>query len=358
MTFIRNIWYVAAWNHEVGDTPIGRQVIGQPIVLWRGPDGRCVAMEDRCSHRRALLSMGRVEDGTLRCMYHGLKFDQDGRCVSVPATDRIPPNSTVTTYPLEERDGWLWMWLGDPALADPALIPKAFGLDGEWRMMSGVIDYDADYSLVNDNLTDLSHVDYTHETSIGAVSGACWSDKEPDIEVLANGLRISRWMVTRPEKSLRPNVPPGETYCSYQYILPGVFIMRTMMFALGTAQTVNFGDPGDLTPLFQQVDQQAITPVAEGRARYFYAAGGAKEVVSPEMLEGLTKLFLQAFNEDRVMIEAQQRNWNTLGADRALAYIPQDKAPYLFRRMIAQRLEKEARGLEATVQPPEAVPAQ
>ena len=105
-------------------------------------------------------------------MYHGLRFGADGVCVEVPGTTTIPPRLAARAFPVVERSSWIWVWPGDPAKADPALVPEAFGLDNpEWVMRSGGIDYDADYQLVNDNLCDLSHLDFVHETTLGWAIG-------------------------------------------------------------------------------------------------------------------------------------------------------------------------------------------
>ena len=128
MTFIRNLWYVAAWSHELeGAGPIGRVIIDEPVVLFRTPDGAVVALEDRCPHRHAPLSLGRVEGNRLRCMYHGLTFDSAGRCVAIPGGATIPPGTVARRFPVQERWSWIWVWTGDPAKADPDLIPQEIG---------------------------------------------------------------------------------------------------------------------------------------------------------------------------------------------------------------------------------------
>ena len=200
MSFIRNIWYVAAWSTELPDRkPIARTIIDEPIALYRKNDGTVVAMEDRCAHRHAPLSLGRVEEDDLRCMYHGLKFGPDGSCKLVPSSSIIPPNSKVRTFPAVERWSWIWVWLGDPLLADDSQIPAAWGLTNpEWTLQADALDYAADYQLINDNLCDLSHVDYTHETSLGAAIGVCWSDHPPKVTQLENGLQIDRWFENPP----------------------------------------------------------------------------------------------------------------------------------------------------------------
>ena len=77
--FLRNCWYVAAWAAEVGAAPLARTICGAPVALFRTGSGEAVALEDRCCHRNLPLSMGRVEGEALRCGYHGLLFDRDGR---------------------------------------------------------------------------------------------------------------------------------------------------------------------------------------------------------------------------------------------------------------------------------------
>src|SRR5271170_6886426 len=97
--FIRNCWYVAAWNHEVSaDALLARTLLGTPVVMWRSAAGEVVALEDRCCHRGAPLSRGRLEGEAVRCMYHGLKFDTHGTCIEIPAQERIPHGARVRTY--------------------------------------------------------------------------------------------------------------------------------------------------------------------------------------------------------------------------------------------------------------------
>jgi len=211
MPFIRNIWYVAAWSAEIEENkPLGRVVIGEPVVLWRGSDGKLIAMEDRCPHRHAPLSLGRVEDNTIKCMYHGLKFSKDGDCIDVPGSDIVPPNCTVQRFPLVEKDDWVWVWLGDPSLADEATIPEAFGIDNEKfiGLPGDHIKYAANYELVNDNLTDLSHLDFVHETTLGKMTGSIWSDDAPEVTKIDGGLRLERWM----SKHFNPEKTRGDTW--------------------------------------------------------------------------------------------------------------------------------------------------
>ena len=124
--WIRNAWYVAAWTHEIEPGRIhARTIIDQPLVLYRTADGAIVALEDRCPHRFAPLSMGRLEGDALRCMYHGLKFAPDGRCIEIPGQKLIPQSACVRRYPLQVVGSWVWVWMGEADKADAAAIPPS-----------------------------------------------------------------------------------------------------------------------------------------------------------------------------------------------------------------------------------------
>ena len=89
--FLKNCWYVAAWDHELIDgAKLARTILEKPVVLYRGESGRVVAMEDRCCHRGAPLSMGRIEGDCIRCMYHGMKFEPVGQVHPDPGPGRHP----------------------------------------------------------------------------------------------------------------------------------------------------------------------------------------------------------------------------------------------------------------------------
>ena len=120
--YLRNSWYVAAWDHEVGAGLFPVRMLGEAIVLFRNTKGKVVALEDACPHRKLPLSMGRIKGDTVECGYHGLTFDSTGACTRVPGVEKIPHVACVRSYPVEERYGLLWVWMGEAAKADPTLI--------------------------------------------------------------------------------------------------------------------------------------------------------------------------------------------------------------------------------------------
>ena len=133
--FLRNSWYVAAWNHELIDgRKLARTILERPVVIYRGASGKVVALDDRCCHRAAPLSMGRIEGDDIRCMYHGMKFEPGGKCIQIPGQDMIPPKLGVRSYPVVERYNLIWIWMGDIEKADPNLIVDYPPLaDPKWR---------------------------------------------------------------------------------------------------------------------------------------------------------------------------------------------------------------------------------
>ena len=337
--FIRNLWYVAAWSHELtAEAPIGRTLIGEPVALYRRSGGAVVALEDRCAHRFAPLSLGRVESDDLRCMYHGLLFGADGVCKQMPAR-ATPPRASVRTYPVVERWSWIWVWMGEPALADAALIPEAFGLDDpRWVTRASVMDYDASWELLNDNLCDLSHLDFSHETTLGGGSGVMWAPELPRITPREDGLVIERWWENAP---LAPGRPERfDTRNHYRYLLPGLFLMTTEWYPLGTAERSGYAAPKD-EPLSRRVEQQAVTPVSEKRSRYFYATGVSAEIAKPALLEGIFAIINAAFAEDKLIIEGQQRIWDLTPPEARKISTPHDEGPLAFRRLVAKRLADE-----------------
>ena len=337
MTFIRNLWYVAAWSHELqGAGPIGRVIIGEPIVLYRKPDGSVVALEDRCPHRHAALSLGRVEGDGLRCMYHGLTFAADGVCTGGPGPTIVPPGTAARAFPVIERWDWIWVWTGDPALADPGTIPEVHDPDdNDWVMRADAMDYAADYQLLHDNLCDLSHLDFTHETTLGAATGSKWANDEPKATALPDGVLTERWFENH--LFMQGQDQLVDSWKSYRFVLPGLFLMETSYFPVGTAAAGGFRPP-TARPIFRRREQQAVTPVGEKRSRYLYATGVESKDAPAANLSGRVDVIAAAFAEDKRMIEAQQRIWDLTSPERKKLFLPQDKAPSHFRKLIARRL--------------------
>lgn len=166
--FAWNHWYVAALTSEIGSRPLGRIILGEPVVLFRLPDGRSAALADRCPHRGYPLSLASLDGEHLVCGYHGFTFDCAGRCVAVPGQPHVPSKADVRSYPLVEQGAWTWIFMGDPALAEAVAVPSTPWLvEPGWAVLSGMAPIEARVELLIDNLLDLSHETYLHAGSIG-----------------------------------------------------------------------------------------------------------------------------------------------------------------------------------------------
>src|SRR5262245_58805180 len=107
--FLKNCWYVVAWDYELIDSrKLARTILEKPLLIYRGESGRIMAFDDRCCHRGAPLSMGRIEGDNIRCMYHGMKFAPSGQCIEIPGQEQIPPKLGVRSYPVVELGRLVW----------------------------------------------------------------------------------------------------------------------------------------------------------------------------------------------------------------------------------------------------------
>ncbi len=165
MQYQKNVWYVAALSAEISRDIKRRPILGDFIAFYRLGDGSPVALRDRCPHRFAPLSRGSLVGDDVECRYHGLRFDASGKCALNPHGKIIPPHMVVRAYPVVERHGFVWIWPGDPALAEPKLIPDLsyMELTNEARTGYNYMEANYRYDILVDNLLDLSHADYLHD---------------------------------------------------------------------------------------------------------------------------------------------------------------------------------------------------
>ena len=344
--FVRNCWYMAGWSRDFTREELKPvTMLNEQIVIYRKNDGGLVALQDRCCHRFAPLSLGRLEHDDLRCMYHGLKFAPSGKCIEIPGQSKIPPQACVRAYPIVEKYSGAWVWMGDPALADVALIPDFVGIDDpRWAMLPGRMDYNANYMLINDNLLDLSHIPFLHCRSLGA-SLTPEGVSRPVVTRLERSVRIQNWLAAEPSKMMAST--RGERtdiWQTYDFVAPGVFLLHADAYPAGTSRQFPEREPSGVQPLHRQFTCQAVTPLTEDRTCYFFAYGPWRQ--EAELMESFYQLGLKAFNEDRTMIEAQQKNINLAG-NAAMLTTASDSALSQFRKMMDKMFRDEAQGIAA-----------
>ena len=168
----QNQWYVAAKADEIGRQPIERWILDEPVAMYRKGDGTVVALDGRCPHRSFPLGKSQVVDDDIQCAYHGIRFGPDGQATMIPSQDFVPRVCRVRSYPQAEKWQWIWIWPGDPELADESLIPDhhALGLTDPAIRTTLVCYHEVPgrYTLLHDNLMDLTHIQFLHKDTFGA----------------------------------------------------------------------------------------------------------------------------------------------------------------------------------------------
>jgi len=306
--FLRNRWYVAALSGEVTDRALGRKLLDEPVVLYRAADGTPVALEDRCCHRQAALSLGEVEGDNLRCGYHGLLFDASGACIEVPSQKAIPPGSRVKSYVTRESQGFVFVWMGDAekaAATEPYHHPY-LTRDG-WTTQRAQFHAKCNYRLLIDNLLDVTHLTYAHKTTIGAagVTDSAEVKYERDGEKIA----IDRWMMDiapAPAHVLAMGYNGNvDRWQRIEFTPPGFVWLK-----VGVAKAGTGARDGDLSgALMNRHTLHVITPETETTSHYFWTNANETSVDARQQ-KLIYEQSVTAFNEDLVILEAQQARWN------------------------------------------------
>ncbi|MGR4863116.1 Rieske 2Fe-2S domain-containing protein [Caulobacter sp. LARHSG274] len=350
VSYLRNAWYAAAFADELHDRPLARTLLDMAVVLFRGADGAAAMLLDRCPHRFAPLSKGRIAGDGIECGYHGLRFNSAGACIHNPhlPDGRAPAAARVPAFPVLERFGMLWFWPGDPSRADPALLPALPYLedDATFTVFRGHLQVRANYQLIIDNLMDLSHASFLHpQFGSGGVS--------PEVALAATTMRLERRDRSVFNYRMRSGLSapagvralfgfddrPVHTKTHMTYHAPGLLDLDA-----GNWYPDQDEDEGLLIP-----QAHCVTPETEFSSHYFYSAGRNRGHDDPRVADAMTALLDTAFREqDEPMIEAVQSRMGSVSDLDVLrpVLLTTDAAPVAARRLLAKLIAQE--GDEAT----------
>ncbi len=333
MTYLKNCWYQIAWAEELpAGATLARTVLGENLVLFRQDEG-VAALQDRCPHRFAPLSLGKLEGGTLACPYHGLQFDGAGRCVHNPHGATVS-SLAVSSYPVVERHDALWIWMGEAAAADPAAIPDLSFIDTrpETAKIRSYTAVDANYELLTDNILDLSHADYLHPTTLGSGFNTRTKAKvtETDDRI------VVAWEADSEEAPPAFHLPsPAKLWTIVTWFAPAIMMLRAGGHPVGEP------DKGSDT-----LHLHSMTPADEFHSHYFACNTRSSRMEDGQLNEILRKSLLQAFQgEDKPMVEAVQRNMGTTDLwSLKPAMFPNDRGAVIVRRRLANLIKEEQLG--------------
>jgi phenylpropionate dioxygenase-like ring-hydroxylating dioxygenase large terminal subunit len=344
--FLFDAWYVAAMERDLADVPLPIKVLNERIVLYRQSNGSAVALEDACVHRKLPLSMGRIRGDDIECGYHGMVYNAAGECLRIPCQDRVPKNARVRKYPLTSRYGLLWIWMGNAERADTSTIfDVAHWGDETWGVTRGdAMTVDCNYLYMTDNLLDPSHVAWVHRSTFG--NAAC---ETAPVQVSASdkGMIASRWMQGVDVAPIYVPFTPFQGLCDrlqhYEVRYPSHALIKSVFVPAGEGGVGAEDNPRS----FIMDSYNFLTPVDDGHTRYYWFQ---MRNVAPED-QALSALLGEgvkfAFEEDREILNAIQRNFaesRTPHIDIAI-----DAASLRFRRRIAQLIQNQhPNGVQAT----------
>lgn len=337
-SFLKNAWYVAALSSAIGRQLQAVRILGESIVLYRTEARTPVALEDACPHRKLPLSMGRIKGDAVECGYHGLVFDCSGKCVDAATQERIPPLAVVRSYPVQDRYGLLWIWMG---ATDQGPLPDIYEIphhaDPTWHITGGdQLQCKCHYLWLVDNLLDPSHVAWVHRTSFG---GAGTDNAPLEISVKPEGVVCSRWLYDKPPPPFYAPLVRFEGHADrlqhYEVIYPSIAVNMSVYTPAGR------GGPGMVedAQTYRMVSYNFLTPIDEDTTMYFWLQHRNTDPGNEEITLRNAQGARSAFEEDRVILEAVHigmKNKTTRTAGLML-----DAAAGKFRKTLGDMIARE-----------------
>ncbi len=332
-----NTWWVAAHGSEVAETPTMRWICELPIAFYRKSDGGIAALHNRCPHRWAPLHLGSVDGDDLVCPYHGFQFAASGQCVNVPTQERTPSAIRVRSFPVVERHGFVWVWVGDAEKADPDLIPDdlAYLSDPKWHIVWGYKAVNGNFMQMKENVLDLTHFAFLHKNS-AQVTG--W-DRAPKVE-LSPGRVTYRLLFDRAPLPAIYAIDAGKT--------PGKPVDRdnwgTQLSPGAHHGSVDMTDPDPEPNGLSHFKLRIIhltTPVSISKTHYYWAF--ARDHGEPYNYDVMRAQADRIFGEDIQMVEASQTMArSSIDHEDAVEFsVAADRAAIEGRRLVAAMVKKE-----------------
>jgi vanillate O-demethylase monooxygenase subunit len=339
--FPKNAWYVACMPDEIDDKPLGRTICNEKIAFYRGSEGQVAAVEDFCPHRGAQLSLGSVCEGKLVCGYHGLVMGCDGKAVSMPG-QRVGGFPKIRAYPVLERYGFVWVWPGDAAQADPAKLHHLEWAESpEWVYGGGLYHIACDYRLMVDNLMDLTHETYVHTTSIGQkeideapVTTRTEGDHVITSRFMENVMPPPFWKANLRGNHLADDVPVDRWQVCHFHPPSHV------MIEVGVAHAGKGGYQADARDKVSSIVVDFLTPETETSMWYFWGMARNFNVKDTNLTAQIREGQAKVFAEDTQVLEAQQRNLSKY-PDRRLLMLNNDAGGVQSRRIIDRMIAAE-----------------
>jgi nitrite reductase/ring-hydroxylating ferredoxin subunit len=190
-------WFPILRSADVGSKPVRIKRFGETLAVWRGEDGQPNVVQDRCPHRGASLSLGKIRGNALSCPYHGWTFDRSGACVDIPFGDGQGDKPAATMrraalkgFPAEDRAGYIWAFYGSTADKTPLSIAPYELEDPRWSLFQQQYVWNTNWLNILDNILDPVHALFVHVGVATQLRRAQLSQFE--VEDFDGGFRLSK----------------------------------------------------------------------------------------------------------------------------------------------------------------------
>lgn len=312
-------WHPVALSEAVGSAPLAAQLLEQPLVLWRDEQGLAHAWADRCPHRGARLSLGKVCAGRLECPYHGWQFDGAGQCVHVPALPAFVPPAThaATAFACREHYGLVWVCLG----AQESAAMPAFEAEhdaGLRKLNCGPYDVATSAPRIVENFLDMAHFGFVHEGWLGSRDATAIADYR--VEATATGLLATGCKAIQPQSNLHSTAAAEVAY-TYEVTGPYTAVLTKVPDAASVAKDGYRESIG----LF-------ICPIGHEASRVWFRLAVA-DFESPD--HKLRDFQHTIFTQDQPVLESQSPKRLPLDV-RAEVHTAVDRASSAYRRFLKQ----------------------
>ena len=261
---IKNAWYVAGWSEDFGEDLLARRILDEPILFYRASSGEPVAVLDVCPHKLAPMRLGQRVGDDVQCGYHGLKFNKLGQCVHNPQGNGIiPPNAKLKSYPTVERYSVVWIWMGDPAKADPETIPDFSVLDDpKLKPVKGNHTVESNYMMMVENLLDLGHALFLHANTGGMGNLQLTESKITNEDGAIKDWRLYTDIPTPTLFAKFLTEERADLWSDIRWSAPSVLLNNAGVAPVGRAR--------DKSVAVEQYGTHFLTPETQTTTHYFY----------------------------------------------------------------------------------------
>jgi phenylpropionate dioxygenase-like ring-hydroxylating dioxygenase large terminal subunit len=331
----RNCWYAVATTAEVGREPLGRRVLGTGVVLFRTTDGTSIALEDRCAHRPYPLSLGHLDGDRIVSGYTGFVYDARGFCVHVPTQSEIPVGAQVRAFPVHEDGVFVWVWLGEPAVASlrpPAATPWLS--DPGWATLGAEWETEADLLLLHENFADITHVAVVDPYIAPPVLRS--SPPPLEVEVTETTVSFSRTYQPAPLPGWQAELlglPADTEYVQREqgaFVTPGLWVDRW---------DVHVESAPNETQVHTFRFTHAVTPIAPGRTRHAWRVS-RNFALGEQAGKVLLPIFTDYYQRVKQILETMQGVLDTDGP-RKEVNVSADAAALQVRKIISSMVADE-----------------